>query len=256
VNTLNFCAFSICRAPQLGESIMVALPASKMGAVDIVGLPSESLLYKAPPSTAAKPSMIMALGLIYLVSDALCLLTALESGTVVAQVYGETSVWTTIYSSAAHSQPTLSLDIAPRAGCYFTSAADSSIAKHILPVDANPITTEAEVRKTGHAGQQSLAVRSDEHVLATAGWDGRVRVYTKSMREVAVLKWHKDGCYAVAFGEIATDSAEQAVESKEKSMLSTTGVTLSSERREKISKSTHWLAAGSKDGKVSLWDIF
>jgi WD40 repeat protein len=259
VNTLNFCSFGICQVgPQAGESIMVAVPAKKMGAVDIHGLPSESVLHQVPTSTAvAKPNMLMALSLVRIASNDLCLLTALESGAVIAQVHDrETSTWTTVYHSTPHSQPALGLDVALRAGCYFTSGADAVIARHPLPVDGKPITAAPEVRKTGHAGQQSLILRSDERLFATGGWDSRVRVYSAtSMREVAVLTFHKESCYAVAFGEIATESTEQE-SGEQKSTLSSTGVTLSSGRREKISKATHWLAAGSKDGKVSLWDVF
>ncbi|KIW36180.1 ASTRA-associated protein 1 [Exophiala oligosperma] len=51
--------------------------------------------------------------------------------------------------------------------------------------------------KTKHAGQQGLSSRSDGKIFATAGWDARVRVYsTRTMRELAVLQWHQQGCYA------------------------------------------------------------
>jgi WD40 repeat protein len=259
VNTLNFCSFSMCQeGAKPSESIMVAFPAKRIGAVDVYGLPSEALLHKVPASTAvAKPNMVMALRLVLLASDNLCLLTALESGAVIAQVcVRETSAWTTVYHSTVHTQPTLGLDVALRSGCYFTSGADAVVARHVLPVDGNPVTAEPEVSKTGHAGQQNLSLRSDDSLFATAGWDSRVRVYSaKSMREVAVLTFHKGSCYAVAFGDMPTDSTEQEP-AEQKSKLSTTGVTLSSGRREKASKATHWLAAGSKDGKVSLWDVF
>jgi WD40 repeat protein len=167
-----------------------------------------------------------------------------------------TAAWTTVYHSTVHTQPVLGLDVALQSGCYFTSGADAVIARHLLPVDGNPMTTEPEVSKTGHAGQQNLILRSDERLFATAGWDSRARVYSsKSMREVAVLAHHKESCYAVAFGDMATESTEQEPE-EQKSTLSTTGVTLSSGRREKINKAAHWLAVGAKDGKISLWEIF
>lgn len=123
--------------------------------------------------------------------------------------------------------------------------------------------------KTGHAGQQSLVVRSDGRVFATAGWDGRVRVYSvKSMRELAVLKWHREGVYAVAFAEIlgqsaAEDSEEIGGESGEGhegvEVVKEGGggeVVSVGERRAQETQQRHWLAAGSKDGKVSLWEIY
>ena len=82
---------------------------------------------------------------------------------------------------------------------FFTSSADAIIARHSLSQHDG----EMKTIQTKHAGQQSLSVRSDAKIFATAGWDGRARVYsTKSMKELAVLKWHKEGCYALAFAEI------------------------------------------------------
>ncbi|ORY87876.1 WD40-repeat-containing domain protein [Protomyces lactucae-debilis] len=89
------------------------------------------------------------------------------------------------------------------------------------------------VRDTKHAGQQSLCLRNDGLFLATAGWDGRGRVYaipksTESLRtvqQVAVLKWHREGAVqSVAFAEKGEE--------------------------------TGLLALGGKDGKISLWQLF
>ncbi|KAH7631300.1 WD40-repeat-containing domain protein [Sordaria sp. MPI-SDFR-AT-0083] len=140
---------------------------------------------------------------------------------------------------------------------------------------------------TKHAGQQSIEIRSDGLVFATAGWDSKVRVYsTKTLKEVAVLKWHQVGCYAVAFADIAPKpSAPSINDQNPKATASTTGseptgsdslghgtqksnvdksltvvpklVELTvRDKRLRQAKTAHWLAAGSKDGKVSLWDVF
>ena len=93
---------------------------------------------------------------------------------------------------------------------YFTSSADAIIAKHLLPIfiDKSRISTPTDevpyqIMPTKHSGQQSISVRSDQKIFATAGWDGRVRIYsTKTMKEVACLKWHKEGVYATAFAGI------------------------------------------------------
>ncbi|KAH7163522.1 WD40-repeat-containing domain protein [Dactylonectria estremocensis] len=140
-----------------------------------------------------------------------------------------------------------------------------------------------KVVNTKHSGQQSLKVRSDGRIFATAGWDSRVRVYSaKTMKELAVLKWHQVGCYAVAFSDLTASSAisepisssiqdasrsetipqstasgapETALASRSAGTLvkSTTSV---KDRRIAQAKTTHWVAAGAKDGKVSLWDIY
>ena len=108
-------------------------------------------------------------------------------------------------------------------------------------------------------------MRSDGKLFATAGWDCRVRVYAvKSMRELAVLKWHKLGCYATAFAELEegadavlepalSSSSHRDQDGRELQMQMESAA---HRQRAKRQQSTHWLAAGSKDGKVSLWDIY
>ncbi|KAF5025938.1 hypothetical protein F66182_1973 [Fusarium sp. NRRL 66182] len=123
---------------------------------------------------------------------------------------------------------------------------------------------------TKHSGQQSLDIRSDGRIFATAGWDSRVRVYsTKTMKELAVLKWHQVGCYAVAFADVKiSDQAKEADhstvdnEAKNTNTISTktsslirTGLSVK-EQRIATARKTHWIAAGAKDGKVSLWDVY
>lgn len=125
-------------------------------------------------------------------------------------------------------------------------------------------TKPLKVVQTKHSGQQGLKIRSDGKIFATAGWDSRVRVYSaRSLTELAVLKWHKEGCYAVAFADITSpgDDLGKAEEAKpndkERTVTTATGAILSvKENRDLKATTTHWLAAGSKDGKVSLWDIY
>jgi WD40 repeat protein len=162
--------------------------------------------------------------------------------------------WETTYLHKTHSQPVLALDVALRMRCFFSSSADAIVARHPLGFDGEP-ETETKAVQTRHAGQQSLSVRGDGKVFATAGWDGRVRVYAaKGLREVAVLKWHKEGCYATAFAEIL-DGRIEASSSNGDGAVARRELTVAQQRAFK-SQSTHWLAAGSKDGKVSLWDIY
>lgn len=139
---------------------------------------------------------------------------------------------------------------------------------------------------TKHSGQQGCSYRNDGKVFATAGWDGAGRVYSgKTMKEVAVLKWGSGGvgCYATAFAEVRARHGKggkegDEVEASTSSSLSTSNPTSTStaltspppsanhqsgtitpnvqQRRDEKARTTHWLALGAKDGKVSLWDIY
>lgn len=158
--------------------------------------------------------------------------------------------------------------IGPSRDFYTTSSADAIIAKHPLPSgegiwksELNPIKT----CQTKHSGQQGLQMRSDGKIFATAGWDARVRVYSaKSMKELAVLKWHKTGCYATAFAQIDVSTTSHVKgefddETLDNEMRETRVVKQGpsvQQKRDEKAQTAHWLAAGSKDGKISLWDIY
>lgn len=244
----------------------------------------------------------MALALLHHHST-LTLAAGYENGVVaVAQLLGTS--WSTTYHTQPHSQPVLSLALSPRHDYFLTSSADALLIKHPLPspppnvpstaktaepteTDDDPISavlgpksqttttgTPLAVLNTRHAGQQALAVRSDGRIFATAGWDARVRVYAPqgAMREVAVLKWHQAGCYALAVADVGASGPSPlagggmggetgeggggeagsgvAVVAKGKGELSVR------EKRMRQAREGHWIAAGSKDGKVSLWDIY
>jgi WD40 repeat protein len=185
-----------------------------------------------------------------------------------------------------------------------------------------PMTTVQSPYKivdSKHAGQQSLRVRSDGRLLVTGGWDARIRIYsTTTLKEVAVLKRHKEGVYAVAFNDILTvddvrrkedakfvfvrafseggsegmvrlgitpaegwvemaegfATALAGGESKYKNDLVAflmlpgmfdrlvqaghgDGVKIRAQRqRDEQTKLKHYVAAGAKDGKISLWEVF
>lgn len=172
----------------------------------------------------------------------------------------------------AHQKSLLSAALASESTPNTAQTANASVDEEARVA----ITTEPlKVVNTKHAGQQSLQVRSDGRVFATAGWDSKVRVYSaKTMKEVAVLKWHQVGCYATAFagvGPTGGDGSAGGVPDAAsvdicKTQPDTEGgglqlapkfIELSvRDKRIQQARSAHWLAAGSKDGKVSLWDVF
>ncbi|KAL1870157.1 Astra associated protein 1 Asa1 [Diaporthe australafricana] len=353
VNTMNFCSFASCPAvspavpaaqvaqastseqPSISASeLLLAVPNTLASeAVDIYHLPSQARIHTV--RLGQDNGMAMALALAWL-NGVLTLIVGYENGlAIVAQLNDDgdsngDGSWAATYRNQSHSQPILSLDVAPNREYFLTTGADAIIAKHPLlpqasrvadtrretPETASPevdsestgsrgdkdADAETEKKKSAsalstalashksaappmvqkrtevktqplqvvdskHSGQQGLRIRSDGRVFATAGWDSKTRVYsTKSMREVAVLKWHAVGCFSVAFADLTLpepngDGAGQNRPNDE-GISSTTKVVSRmlkmtvKERRVKQAMDAHWLAAGSKDGKVSLWDVF
>ncbi|KAK6356538.1 ASTRA complex subunit [Orbilia javanica] len=275
VNALNFCSFAICPGPSgnldspASRQLLLAVPSSKdPNAIDIYHLPSQTRSHAAVGQHLDfKTGMPMALRL-FNVNSQLILLAGYESGHAIAFTLDpESNIWHTAYSSKPHSQPVLSLDYHPPSEpvallTFYTSSADSIVAKHQIQLNTNPENPEAsppQTINTRHAGQQSLSLRSDGRIFATAGWDSRIRVYTaKNMKEVAVLKWHREGCYAVAFAKIfdRREGPPAGDGRSEEVVPANDTIATVSQQREHRTQQAHMLAAGSKDGRVSLWEIF
>lgn len=93
-----------------------------------------------------------------------------------------------------------------------------------------------------------------------------------------MLAWHKEGCYAVAFADVGAAEGGNEGEAGGLGDEGGTGedggsgdggavvraggggkrvgrTTVRSRREDRV-RAVHWLAAGSKDGKVSLWEVF
>lgn len=158
--------------------------------------------------------------------------------------------------------------ISPSRECYITSSADAVIAKHPFPWAKGIWSTElkpVKISQTKHAGQQGLRIRSDGRIFVTAGWDARIRVYSmKTLKELAVLRWHKAGCFATALAQIGAETLAEAEPDLGSTAHADDAETLSvikpnksvQQKRAEKAQTAHWLAAGSKDGKISLWDIY
>ncbi|OAP62947.1 hypothetical protein AYL99_02174 [Fonsecaea erecta] len=300
VNALNFCAFSMCdqdpRRPASGAvaAQLIASPNGlDSGGIDIFQLPSERRISQIRSDKNNPTGMVMAVCLFHQTTETasqLVLVAGYEDGRITVLTHaGDLSNpdgsgrWQKVASCKAHTQPILSLAMLPCKTHFLSSSADSLISKFCIPslVDADDGSKDLKSEKslnTKHSGQQGLSVRSDGKIFATAGWDGRVRVYScKTMKELAVLKWHKVGCYSTAFASIDPTVAPDAgvVDGVPPSSASLDGnAALSSisttkdisqpmsaldmikQQREENARRTHWLGAGGKDGKISLWDIY
>ncbi|MCJ1314138.1 hypothetical protein MMC25_007818 [Agyrium rufum] len=310
VNTMNFCSFAMWnRMSPLTEgtndiSALIAVP-NMLGSegIDVFHLPSEIRRISIPAEKNIKTGMVMTLS-IHKHEESLVILAGYESGhTIVYYLPTSDESWQNLYLCQPHTQPVLSLAPGPIdmnthfPSYYITSSADALVVKHPVPspdpslVTLTPESTPLKSVQTKHSGQQSLHIRSDGKIFATAGWDNRIRIYsTKTIKELAVLKWHQEGCMALDFAnvlDVLQDSKAFVMENDAKpplplgdestimDMLQASQldekITVLSEtlapvtrwstismhqRREETASRIHWLAAGSKDGKVSLWDIY
>lgn len=281
VNTLNFCSFAMCRdgMPQvlstqkalkemnLPGPLLIAVPNTiDSGGIDIYQLPSQTRAAQIYADRSITTGMVMALSILA-DTTRIQIAAGYESGHTMVFVQNDPAAsFQKLYSAQPHKQPILSLSISPSKDHYLTTSADAIVSKHPLPSGKSIWNTDLKpikISQTKHSGQQGLQYRSDGKVFATAGWDAHVRVYSsKTMKELAVLKWHKVGCYATAFATVeppiigqpsapANEDSDTAAITQQNS-----NVTSVQQRREDKARNTHWLAAGAKDGKISLWDIY
>ncbi|RDL39812.1 uncharacterized protein BP5553_04152 [Venustampulla echinocandica] len=264
VNTMNFCSFAQTSPPLddgPSKELLVAVPnIMSSETVDIFHIPSSKRIYTLPNDPTFKGGMVMTISIFHHPQTSrLTVIAGYESGhTTVSQLSAD-STWQTLYTAQSHTQPILSLDTNPSKDFYITSSADAILAKHPIPSSAENVmlptgSKPLKTIQTKHSGQQGLRIRNDGKLFATAGWDSKVRVYSaKSMKELAVLKWHKEGCFAVAFADLQNESeAEHESEGGDPNQQALTkrlGTLTVKEERIWKAKMTHWVAVGSKDGK-------
>ncbi|ODQ55322.1 WD40 repeat-like protein [Saitoella complicata NRRL Y-17804] len=243
INALNFCQFAALpihppTSSTLDEDkdqpqpqLMIATPAVQdSDGIDINTLPTCTRLHTNVTPTLSsneKPGMVMAVALLAPTT----LLAGYESGYTVVMKLTANGTWETVYDSKVHSQPVLSLGVHPSREWFVTTAADAMIAFHPLFPSSSPSTgsptSEPAVYNTTHSGLQALDIRDDGEIFATGGWDGKIRIWRrkgKEPKQLAVLKWHKESIYAVAFG--------------------------------RGGQGKNWVGVGSKDGKISLWEVY
>ncbi len=241
------------------DTLLIATSGLTDSQIELYQLPGckQVGMIPAPNEVKGKTGMVMALHILHTMSSSLIIIVGYENGRTSVfkrTAFGAQGQWEQTYTSQPHLQPILSLDIDWKLGMYFTSAADAIIARH--PFQQADTIPSKDVQ-TKHSGQQGLRVRNDGKVFATAGWDSRIRVYSaKTLKELAVLKWHKEGCYTVAFADVLDSSTGSSHDSQRRLEGGHLVRQTMSQRRETTAQSTHWLAAGSKDGKISLWEIY
>lgn len=271
MSALNFCTFATCEDQCAATThtlpdILIASPNGlDNGGVDIFQLPKERRVSQMHSDPTVNTGMVMSVALhAGSTTKSLYLICGYEDGQV--SLYQHEGVlastgskWKRTLLLKLHSQPVLSLAVTPTLDFIITTSADAQIFK--IPFSATDVSAAENRQKsvdTKHAGQQGLSIRSDGKIFATAGWDSRVRIYSaKTVKELAVLKWHKAGCYSTAFAHLnpLEDSISVADDGDAQAVTKSALEIIKQERNTKAQR-THWLAAGGKDGKISLWDIY
>ncbi|XP_053725566.1 guanine nucleotide-binding protein subunit beta-like protein 1 isoform X1 [Synchiropus splendidus] len=216
--SVGFCQCCLLQTSP-GKSLL-AFAGQQTEEIQIIELPSKVQVCSLVPE--AKLGMVMCVKLWQPDSGAGPLLLAgYEDGSVLLWDITQKSKLSQI---KAHPEPVMCLTFDPARRRGISGSSEKSLSPWILD-GQNHLQTQDPVPLV-NPGVSQLAIRDDGKLLASAGWDHRVRVFGwKKLRPLAVLQYHRDMVQSVAFSD-------------------------HSDPRKRL------LAAGSKDQRISLWSIY
>lgn len=253
VNALNYCAYDVVLLQRRHSDALhayLAVPNTLESAwIDVYELPSGHRVVEALGRSDAvrdgayRPPIVMALQML-LSENLLYIAAGYEDGGVQAWALqcdvdgaflGAASL---LWSHVPLSESIMALCVAPDATVLYVGA-DERLARLALTPGASP-----EVHMLPRTGNACIAVRPDYRAVAIGAWDGRVRVFSADISLLATLSYHKASVYAIAFARHGDAVHRLDVDSED-----------SSDDDEGLGISHRLLACGSKDGRISLWDV-
>ncbi|XP_011244130.1 guanine nucleotide-binding protein subunit beta-like protein 1 isoform X2 [Mus musculus] len=198
----------------LAEDTATGTPAPQ---VQILEMPSKTSVCTLKPEADARPGMPMCLGLWQTNSSLRPLLLAgYEDGSVTLWDISERKVCSQI---TCHEEPVMGLDFDSQKAKGISGSAGKVLA--VWSLDDQQSLQVKKTHELTNPGIAEVTIRPDHKILATAGWDHRIRVFHwRTMKPLAVLAFHSAPVYCVAF---AADGL---------------------------------LAAGSKDQRISIWSLY
>lgn len=215
LDSVGFCRSSVLTRGQ--QCWMLAVPGKGSDEVQILEMPSKTSVCTLKPEAHAKPGMPMCLGLWQTNSSLRPLLLAgYEDGSVTLWDILERKVCSQI---ACHEEPVMGLDFDSQKAKGVSGSAGKVLA--VWSLDDQQSLQVYKTHELTNPGIAEVSIRPDRKILATAGWDHRIRVFHwRTMKPLAVLDFHSASVYCVAF---AVDGL---------------------------------LAAGSKDQRISIWSLY
>ncbi|KAK2537937.1 Gnb1l [Columba livia] len=247
---LGFVRCSLLKVAQ-GRWLM-AMAAKATDEVQVLELPSKTSVCTLKPEVGAKLGMPMCLKLWQLSCGSQPLLLAgYEDGSV---VLWNLSTGKALSQLVCHQEPVMSLDFDSEKAKGISGSSEKVLSIWSLNEQQNlqeekqvfghptvthhlgdsvevydllvPYHSVYKTHKLVNAGISDITIRPDKKILATAGWDHRMRIFGwKKLKPLAVLDYHTATVHCVSFSDHKNPS-------------------------ERL------LAAGSKDQRISIWSIY
>jgi WD40 repeat protein len=147
-------------------------------------------------------------------------LSGYEDGTVALWDIRRTDKY--VSADKMHSESVMSLAVAPgNCSLGFSGAADDTLTAFdiCIPKGSIALARKLSLPKPGVA---DVAIRPDNRIAASAGWDGKIRIWhAVKCQPLAILKWHSQQVAAVTF-----------------------------------SSNSQLLAAAGRDNQISIWSLY
>lgn len=216
--SVGFCQCAMLKTAP--EKWLLAFPGDQTEEIKILEMPSKTPVSTLVPET--KQGMIMCIKLWQPDSGTGPLLLAgYEDGSILLWDVTQRSV---LSQAKVHPEPVMCLTFDPTRLKGLSASSNSQLCS--WRVDGqNNLQLQDSVTLV-NPGVSQMCLRDDGKLLASAGWDHRVRLFGwKRLRPLAVLQYHTDMVLSVAF---------------------------SNHQDPKM----RLLAAGSKDQRISLWSIY
>uniref|UniRef100_H3DH85 Guanine nucleotide binding protein (G protein), beta polypeptide 1-like n=1 Tax=Tetraodon nigroviridis TaxID=99883 RepID=H3DH85_TETNG len=217
--SVGFCQCSVLeRSP--GSSLL-AFAGKETEEIKIIELPSITPVCTLVPDATLGIVLCIQLYLTDSTSGPL-LLAGYEDGSL---LLWEVTQRSKVSSAKAHPEPVMCLTFDTERLRGISGSSEKKLASWILDRQSEPPDLQDSVALV-NPGVSQLRLRGDRKLLASAGWDHRVRIFGwKKLQPLAVLKYHTDLVQSVAFSD-------------------------HQDPRQRL------LAAGSRDQRISLWSIF
>ncbi|XP_067910776.1 guanine nucleotide-binding protein subunit beta-like protein 1 [Heterodontus francisci] len=218
-------SYGFCRCSLMEKAVghyLLASPGCTLSEVKIFDLPNKTPVWILKPPADAKLGMPMCLKLWQPRSCSRpLLLVGYEDGSVTLWDLSEKKMLSRL---ACHNEPIMCLDFDPEKVKGISGSSEKVLSSWELDEQQN-----LKLQKTValvNAGIADTCIRHDKKILATAGWDHRVRVFGwKKLKALAVLPYHTASVHCVTFSD-------------------------------HVVLSERFMAAGSKDQRISLWSLY
>lgn len=179
------------------QGSIVAIAGHDPAVLEIWSVTTGTIIQHLNQPAGCKHGMCMAVQL-YMQSGqhTLHALVGYEDGTIAVW---DVAAGSLLASKQLHAEPVMAAAVAADGSGGICAAADNKVQCFCLGPTSTLLTvlTTLEVKQQGIA---DICIRPDQRLFATAGWDGKVRLFHhKKMRPLAILQYHRKGVTALVF---------------------------------------------------------